>query len=145
MKDIKKEIEDLKARIQELENQIEPVKWQPVGGEWYVDAEGDVVKIDSSDKFKEFGVERPTEEQAERAAVEMRKFNRLLALRDELCGDDVVDFNNGTFKHYLAYCNSRKKWDVGTTIVTQFCTPFFPTEESAHHACEMLNSGEVEL
>jgi len=36
--------------------------------------------------MKEFGTERPTQQQAERAAVEMRKFNRLLALRDELCG-----------------------------------------------------------
>jgi hypothetical protein len=148
MKDIKKEIADLKARIQELENQIaEPVKWQPIGGDWYINGECCIYKscIGSTEKSRQFGTERPTKEQAERAAVEMRKFNRLLALRDELCEDDVVDWNISATKYYLAYCNSQKEWYVEHTVVTQYCTPYFTTDESAQRACDMLNSGEVEL
>ena len=56
MNDIKKEIADLKARIQELENQIaEPaVKWSPVGGEWWINITGSVKKGVTHKQTKEF-------------------------------------------------------------------------------------------
>jgi hypothetical protein len=153
MNDYEKTIKDLQDRVKSLEERLtpcdgavaEPKKWSPVGGGWWIDITGSVDIGKSNNEIKQFGIERPTQQQAERAAVEMRKFNRLLALRDELCGDVVVDFNDGSFKHYLSYCNSQKQWDVGSTIVTQFCAPFFATEESAERACDMLNSGEVVL
>lgn len=153
MNDIHKKINAIQDMFDELHRDVaklmgttaEPKKWSPVGGGWWIDGRGEVEEADTSFGSQEFGVERPTEQQAERAAIEVRKFNRLLALRDELCGDDVVDWSDGAFKHYLAYCNSRKKWDVGTTVITQYCAPFFTTEEHAKRACDMLNSGEVEL
>ena len=107
MNDIKKEIADLKTRIQELENQIaEPKKWSPVGGEYYI-CNGNTIKAPSSmNAPREFGIERPTKEQAERAAIQMRKFNRLLALRDELCGDDIRHV------YELSFDMEDKKWVV---------------------------------
>jgi len=143
MKDIKKEIANLKARIQELENQItEPVKWQPVGGSWWIKGEGDVVEALQSPLAKDFGTERPTEQQAERAAVEMRRFNRLLALRDELCGDDE---NYNRWLNTLSFKVTTGKWESITAYDYKFNTVYFSTKESAQRACEMLNSGEVEL
>lgn len=144
MKDIKKEIEDLKARIQELENQIaEPVKWQPVGGNWFIDDEGIVFHSPSTQGMKEFGHERPTNEQAERAAVEMRKFNRLLALHDEL---DVGNWIIGKTNYYIYYDYINGNYRVCTNSSTQIMgAVYFTSQESVKKACDMLNSGEVEL
>jgi len=146
MNDIKKEIADLKTRIQELENQIaEPKKWSPVNGGWWIDGRGEVEEADTSFGSQEFGVERPTAQQAVRAAVEMRRFNRLLALRDELCGDDVMDWNSSnTPKYFLVYNAFENVWDL-SAIHKSFVTPCFKTEEQARLACNMLNMGEVEL
>lgn len=146
MNGIKKEIADLKTRIQELENQIaEPIKWSPVGGGWWIDITGSVDIGKSNNEIKQFGIERPTKEQAERAAVEMRKFNRLLALRDELCGDDVVNWSSNEAKYFLCHSEESKTWDVNTSFCINNNSVYFTTRQYAQFACDMLNSGEVEL
>ena len=144
MKDIKKEIADLKARIQELENQIaEPIKWSPVGGEYYV-CNGNTIKAPSSMTApREFGMERPTKEQAERAAVEMRGFNRLLALRDEF---GAGNWTIGKTNYYIYYDYINGNYRVCTNSSTQIMgAVYFTSQESVKKACDMLNSGEVEL
>ena len=149
MNDLQKELQELKEKVAELESRIaaEPVaKWQPKGGYWQVDCEGDVVAVDSFSHQKEFGTTRTTKKQAERAAVEMRRFNRLLALRDELCGDEVLDWENGEEKHYLYHWNGdTPKWRIGIDIYSRLQTPYFTSYDLAQKAADMLNSGEVEL
>jgi hypothetical protein len=99
MLDLQKELIALKAKVADLESRIlfpnEPVaKWQPKGGHWAIDIDGGIMESVSDELIISFGVVRQTKEQAERAAVEMRRFNRLLALRDELCGDELVHLYN---------------------------------------------------
>jgi hypothetical protein len=146
MKDVKKEIADLKARIQELENQIaEPKKWSPVGGDYYVNSDGDIHNDSAICRStREFGAERPSKKQAEQASIEMRKFNRLLALRDELCGIDIIE-QDTTAQKYVVYFNAFDMQWLVTFYHINFVTPFFTTEKHAQRACDMLNSGEVEL
>jgi hypothetical protein len=144
MNDLQKELQELKAKVVELESRIvaEPVKWHPKGGYWQVDCEGDVVAVDSFSHQKEFGTKRITKEQAKRAAIEMRKFNRLLALRDELCGDDAglgiyhVIFQNRDGTYFIGYSEQQNN-EIGSVR--------FTTKEFAQRACDMLNSGEVKL
>ncbi len=154
MNDYEKIIEDLQNRVRALEERLTPCdgataehkKWLPVGGEWWIDGEGYVKKTDSSDKTKEFGTERPTQQQAERAAVEMRRFNRLLSLRDELCEDDVVDWSDGNKEKYTVAFNIESKyWMTYTGYVIKSTEPCFSSVETAQKACNMLNNGEVEL
>ena len=150
MNDLQKELQELKEKVADLESRIlfpnEPVKWQPKGGYWQVDCEGDVIAVDSFSHQKEFGTKRITKEQAERAAVEMRRFNRLLALRDELCGDEVVDWKDRRKEnHYVYFAYDRKIWHVSANVACETITPYFTTLELAQKACDMLNSGEVEL
>ena len=149
MLDLQKELQELKAKAAELESRIAAelvAKWQPKGGYLQIDCGGDVVSVNSFSHQKEFGTKRITREQAERAAVEMRKFNRLLALRDELCGDEVVNWKNGEDKHYLYHWGGdAPKWRIGIDTYSRVQTPYFTTLESAQRACDMLNSGEVEL
>jgi hypothetical protein len=154
MNDYEKAIKDLQDRVKLLEDRLtpcdgavaEPKKWSPVGGEWYVNSCGEINKIPSCVTTKEVGVERPTEQQAERAAIEMRRFNRLLALRDELCGDDVLDWNLEEFEKWKLFLHIYdKKWVVSLNRNHQDVSVYFTTREHAQRACDMLNSGEVEL
>jgi hypothetical protein len=149
MNDLQKELQELKAKVADLESRIvaEPVKWQPKGGEWWINESGAITsRVESIESMREFGIERPTQQQAERAAVEMRKFNRLLALRDELCGDDLPDWESKISDKWRVYCdNKHGKWNVGKDRYMQDVGVYFTKEEHARRACDMLNSGKVEL
>ena len=151
MNDLQKELQELKEKVADLESRIlfpnEPVaKWQPKGGDWYIGHGGEVFGLKTTSEAREFGTERGTKEQAERAAVEMRRFNRLLALRDELCGDDVVDWTDRRKdKHYVYFTYDHKRWCISENVACESVTPYFTTKEAAQKACDMLNSGEVEL
>jgi hypothetical protein len=150
MNDLQKEIQDLKAKVADLESRIlfpnEPVaKWQPKGGEWYIGYGGGVVKLVTASESREFGLERQTKEQALRASIEMRRFNRLLALRDELCGDEDMDWGAYDEKYYVYLSHEDSKWDWTYDKDCQRIQPYFCSREEAQKACDMLNSGEVEL
>jgi hypothetical protein len=151
MNDYEKTIAVLQDRVRALEERLtpcdgavaEPKKWSPVGGDWYVSGYGIVFCYTPTiEGYSEFGVVRPTQQQAKRAAIEMRKFNRLLALRDELCGDDAglgiyhVIFQNRDGTYFIGYSEQQNN-EIGSVR--------FTTKESAQRACNMLNSGEVEL
>jgi hypothetical protein len=148
MNDLQKELQTLKEKVADLESRIvaEPVaKWQPKGGYWQVDCGGDVVSVDFFSHQKEFGTKRITKEQAERASIEMRRFNRLLALRDELCGDEVVDWTDNKEKYRVYFSHERGCWYVTSDIFCENTAIYFTTQELAQKAWDMLNSGEVEL
>lgn len=147
MNDLQKELNALKEKIADLESRIvvEPVKWQPKGGDWYIVNGGGVVKLATSSESREFGSERATKEQAERASVEMRRFNRLLALRDELCGDEVVDWTNDSLKYQVFFSHASELWYFQVDTFGETIAPYFTSGELAQKACDMLNSGEVEL
>lgn len=131
---------------EEYEYRCKPAKWNPVSGNWWVGSDGKVEEGYTDKEMKEFGLERPTREQAERAAVEMRRFNRLLALRDELCGDELIDWDDwDEDKYFVSYSHSAKRWYTNGHTVNEFIQPFFTSLESCRKACDMLNSGEVEL
>lgn len=151
MDSLQKELQALKAKVADLESRIlfpnEPVaKWQPKGGDWYISVNGKTFCYTTRNEgCREFGTERQTEEQVKRAAVEMRRFNRLLALRDELCGDDVPTLESSNIsKYFIVYNGFENTWDV-SAMYKGFITPCFKTEQQARRACDMLNSGEVEL
>jgi hypothetical protein len=153
MKEYEAMIKNLENRVTELEKQLfaravkldEPVKWEPKGGDWRIDIEGDVFEFANNEIYFHFGTARHTKQQAERAAVEMRRFNRLLALRDELCGDEVVNWRSNDSKFHIHFHTTDKIWFVGLEFQCQFIMPYFTSQEAAQKACDMLNSGEVVL
>jgi hypothetical protein len=148
MNNLQKELQELKAKVADLESRIvvEPVKWQPKGGRYYV-ALGEIYDGGDEDVGASFGIRRETFYQASRAASEMRKFNRLLALRDELCGDEVGDWKDIDIRRYYLFFNHNKgKWaSTYDDTCYETITHYFTSKGSAQKACDMLNSGEVEL
>ena len=151
MNDLQKELNALKAKVAELESRIsaEPVKWQPKGGDWFINQCDDAVEYwkMSTEATKVAGLERQTEKQAQRASIEMRRFNRLLALRDELCGDNLWMnwLTSNDRKYFIYFSHEHYRWNLSSDGVCQSITPYFTTLELAQKACDMLNSGEVEL
>jgi hypothetical protein len=155
MNDLQKELQALKEKVAELESRIlfpnEPVaKWKPKGGCYYVTMDGEIdedgVDEDDEDVGVSFGVRRKPQAQAERASIEMRRFNRLLALRDELCGDELVAWvDDYTEKYHIYFSHERGRWYITPDIFCESITPYFTSDELAQKACDMLNSGEVEL
>ena len=147
-------IKNLENRVTELEKQlfagavktVEPVKWQPKGGDWRIDVEGNAFEFSNNELSYYFGTARQTKEQAQRASVQMRRFNRLLALRDELCGDAVVNWTDNESNKWILYFDGKNnEWTTGKNQYMQYVGVYFANEASAQKACDMLNSGEVEL
>jgi hypothetical protein len=155
--DLKKQLETTETTIKALQEYAEslrsmmekeaPKKWSPVGGNFFISGDGGVVGCSTGDiNYRNFGHERSSQEQAKKAAMEMRKFNRLLALRDELCGGDEVDWSDASsFKYTLEFIVDENRWSVDSTRIYQKIAVYFTTKKDVDQACDMLNSGEVEL
>jgi hypothetical protein len=82
---------DIEAKIAEIEGSQSPVKWEPKGGSYFIDLSGNVYRSTSTHQSRSFGAERETEEQAERAAEWMRKFNRLMCWFEENAPGHDID------------------------------------------------------
>jgi hypothetical protein len=138
----------LLAQLEDIESELNAVSyWEPKGGEWFINQCDDEVEYwkMSTEATKLAGLERQTKEQAERAAVEMRRFNRLLALRDELCSGQMNWEDKNSKKYYVYFDNSTERWDWAFDGFLQKIAPYFTTQQSVERACLMLNSGEVKL
>jgi hypothetical protein len=151
IEDIKKALELARLACTELEallveKNTKAVKlWEPAGGLWFIDADGVVDSGPPDIEFSRFGAERPTKELAERASAEMRKFNRLLAYRDEVCPDYEPDWTTESPKFFVLYNHQTLNWVVSTRGYLQVIGEVYFTEQAARDLVDKLNSGEVVL
>ena len=135
-----KSIVDLETQIAEMEKPATK-KWEPKGGKWWIDGCGSAGKSDTNDESRLFGHERETLQSAELAAVEMRKFNRLLAYRDEFApGYEFVPGGNNCYVYYAAL----GKWCYSVNMDSTAITVYMPPQV-ASDLIDKLNSGEVVL
>lgn len=146
------ELEELKERkrlyldwVYKIDDQIaeleKPKPWEPKGGDWCVFVDGKVYRDESYLPATLFGTVRQTEKQAEKAAVAMRRFNRLLAYRDEFAPKYI--FQRGGMNCYV-YANDRA-WFVDSTSVKLAPAEVYFPEKVANELCRKLNAGEVLL
>jgi len=118
-------------------------KWEPEGGKWYVDYDGCSELTRRSEKdSRNFGTERMTEQQADKARDEMRVFNRLLAYRDEF--DPDFDFE-GAGEGWLIYRRVTEFAYGRHEYALRNIGCVYMSKEVAEELCEKLNSGEVVL
>ena len=123
-----------------------PMQWEPESGAWRVKGTGVVGMVAYSDDYIDFGTGRKTREAAERAAIEMRKFNRLLAYRDEFSTDYDPDRSELTVGEYCVYFDhARKRWIMSRNRVGNVAGAVYMPLRVAAHLCHRLNSGEVVL
>ena len=123
-----------------------PMQWEPKGGCYYVGIDGGVSAGTPNYKCAEFGIERKTREAAERAAIEMRKFNRLLAYRDEFAPGYEPDWNNGEEVKVCVFQDHKSgEYHVADNMQCQTLGAVYMPVDVARELCRKLNSGEVVL
>jgi hypothetical protein len=111
---LKKTIADALERLDVLEmaqaDKTVPVKWEPKGGVYYVAPNG-VNKSMSIGIFRKFGIERETQEQTERAAEWMRKFNRLMCWFEENAPGHEIDITFDDYSVSVIFSANRETID----------------------------------
>ena len=139
-------IEKLEEELAELKKQVTDEQWEPCGGKWYVSNYGKVSNAESAYCSRKFGIEFPTEEQAQTAAKAMRIHNRLLAYVDEFDPDWKADWDdNREHKYYVFQYMKDKQW--GLSSIDVICCPggVYMSYKCAKDLVEKLNSGQVVL
>ena len=122
-----------------------PKQWEPECGSWYVGVAGVPGSGKSTQCCRKFGTERKTREDAERAAIEMRKFNRLLAYRDEFAPGYEPDWSDEVEKSYVFQDRESGKYKVADNIMCQTLGAVYMPYDVANELCRKLNTGEVVL
>ena len=149
MSTLEQRVEYLEKLVHELRSgtsqkeELEVKQWEPVGGDWFVYSEGEVSDEPSTDGCRLFGMERSTEEQAEKARDKMRVFNRLLAYVDEHCPDFEYDADEANYHIDYNYNSGRYEYDWDGTYKRVGAVHM--SQDVAEELCRKLNSGEVAL
>ena len=147
--ELENELKLLESGVAAIREQLAamPKLWEPEGGDFFIAPDGQIIGSgESSYNYRHFGSERKTREAAERAAIEMRKFNRLLAYRDEFAPGYEPDWcAQEEDKHYVFQDRSSGKYQVADNITCQTLGAVYMPFDVAHSLCHKLNSGEVVL
>ena len=123
-----------------------PKQWEPEGGLWLVSSGGHAIEYQEFQGARDFGSERKTREAAERAAIEMRKFNRLLAYRDEFAPGYEPDWGNSEeVKTYVFQDHQSGKYHFAINALCKTIGAVYMPDGVARELCRKLNSGEVVL
>lgn len=146
---LQQEIAELQKQLEEKQKALSamPDKWEPKGGEWFVDLSGEAATISMQMReLSAFGVSYATREQAEKAAKAMRAHNRLLAYVAEFSPDWEADWND----HYqtkaeVIFDKTLGEWLVDISVDGFGPSTVYMPDEVAEELAVKLNSGEVEL
>lgn len=147
VEDIQKQIAEAQKTLQELQEKLEKEKnkkWEPEGGDYYVDDAGRVCAGLQYPVSASFGVEFKTRQAAEKAAKAYRAYHRLYKLAEELnqgwepCWDGrspnyMIEIGHGSdivFDYYNTY--------------QTLCGIYFKDRETALKAIEMIKNGALE-
>lgn len=133
----------LKSEAAELEKtQAKPV-WEPKSGGYFISAHGTVQGGGPANTTRLFGVERGTRESADNAVIEMRKFNRLLAYRDEFAPG--YKFSSLRMNYRVVFRHSLGEWGHDTNQADETAGAVYMPKDVAIELVRKLNSGEVVL
>lgn len=123
----------------------EKPKWRPVSGDWWIDSEGYVWEGRPDICSAEFGTERKTRGQAEKACDKMREFNRLLAYVDEYAPDWEPCWGGGSYNYYVYYYSETGRYTCAAATCTKRLGTVYMPKDVALRLVDDLNSGRVEL
>ena len=136
---MEKELAEMKAKLKAGE------KWEPKGGDWFVDFNGKVKNYRGIDlECSWFGTSFQTQQQAEIASKLMRERNRIVQYVLEHEPGCKFEFDKGVDNHYVCYDHSDKTWIVLCSQNVESLHIHMP-EWVAEKLADDLNSGRVEL
>lgn len=117
-------------------------KWEPKGGDWYVEGDGEARRVASIDSTRKFGIEFDTKEAAEKAAKYYRFINRLYKLAEELNEGWEPDWQNDDTKLCVVFNYNTNSFDCHPRKSLDNLTPTFRDRETVNKAIEILNQEE---
>lgn len=143
-------ISDLEVRVEALDSDVvsaqlepEPKQWNPKGGGFWVDHNGEAEETASTIGSCNFGTEFKTEEQATKGAEAFRKYHRLYQLALELNEGWEPDWSDGDqAKYYIYYNNRSKNHRVGSVFLSDDISyVYFKSYGTAGAAIEIIDNG----
>ena len=103
------------------------------------------IHLECDTKSKRLGFGRNDKETAEKALKQIKRFARLLALRDQECynsrGTDFAYRNS----YHIYYNGEEEKYMPYKAYSFILGSIYFKTEEDAQKICDILNSGRFDL
>lgn len=122
-------------------------KWEPKGGEWFINACGSVYTDESTEYGRSFGVEFETPESAEKAAKAYRRYHRLYKLAEELNEGWEPDWSDGLQGKWLIRVSSDQS--ESGLFINHVCHEnisgvYFRNYEVAKKAIEIINDGGLD-
>lgn len=140
-----KNIEEEAAKLREMIEKEKNKKWEPKGGDWFVDIEGDVREGFSDAASSNFGAEFETEAAANKASIAYRQYHRLYKLAEELNEGWEPDWSNRYYgKWFICYSISDERWIIEYTLnYKQPTTVYFKSKEAVTKALEIFKAGEL--
>ena len=145
-KKLERKVSNMERELAEMKKLLKQTKvWEPKGGNFTIISDGTVIRDNSIYYHRNFGTERPTEAQAEKARDEMRIFNRLLAYRDEFAPDYTPEWTKSTDKYYVYFNRNDKCWSKCYSNKHKTPGCIYMPKEIADALVGKLNKGEVVL
>ena len=94
-----------------------------------------------------FGLSRNEQKTIETALKQIKRFTRLLALRDQECPDSRgYEFRNGGDNWFISYSIKDNKWDYDyASNYFEADKVYFKTGDDAQKICNILNSDRFDL
>lgn len=140
IEEVRAQINEARARLANAEAEFakmeaKPEKWEPNGGEYYLDCWGRIAESKTSTASRIAGSEYPTREAAESALPYVTFYKRLCCLAQELNPSGKVGGKFATF--------SDRHWH--SIEVYNCIDAVFETEEAADRAAEIMNRDNWKL
>jgi hypothetical protein len=126
------------------------VKWNPKGGEYFIDLEVNSIYYGANPAFtyntSKAGLEYGTLKAAENALRAIRSYARQLAWLDENDDGWRADWNDFNQEKYCVYYNQRDKVYSKTYYkLPRYFFSIHMSRENSEKLVKLLNSGEVEF
>jgi len=148
IEELKKEVEELKAKIAEFENQEKDDDWVPERGQrfWFITNYGSVIPTiwDGCIEHKamlSFHNVYPTREMAKSALHSLARCNAIIRACRLVELEFVPDWKNGDKKYYPFF--DGKKWIVGFAYKFNLAPAYVSTREKCERVCALLEKWEV--
>lgn len=117
-------------------------KWSPQGGDWFVNSDGRVLNFSTTIETKVFGMERTTEQLAEKHLKRLKEFNMIAAYVDEFAPDFEPEWGVNCNNYFICYDEDHKVYYFGAHGLLNSHFIYMP-KHVAIQLVDDLNSGRV--
>jgi hypothetical protein len=136
-------LDGVEYKLTPVKKEIE--KWQPKGGNYYVDLYGDACHGLNARYSRTFGIEFQTKQQAKTASKLMRQRNRLICYVLEHEPDWDFEFKPEENNHYICFDCDADRFFCSSNMDIEDISKIYIPKKVAEKLVDDLNNGVFEL